>query len=113
MRKRATFEPLIRYFELRLFSNYSIFQKTVQVHRVSIKKSKDGTNRDRYNGIILKVNNQDTPERTSTDFGFQKTDEDQGDFVNFDHYEANAKRVQLKFYQYAVVHEIYIFYSES
>jgi len=104
---------MIRYYELRLFSNHKKFQKTVQVHRVSIKKSKDGTNRDRYNGIILKVNNQETPERTPTDFGFQKTDEDQGDFVNFDHFEANAKSVQLKFSQYAVVHEIYIFFSES
>ena len=85
----------------------------MEVHRVSIKKSKDGTNRNRYNGITLKVNNQETQERTTTDFGFQQTDKDQGDFVNFDHFEANAKSVQLTFSQYAVVHEIYIFYSES
>ena len=85
----------------------------MQVHRVSIKKSVDGTNRDRYNGISLWVNNVQTSELTRTDYGFQRTDEDQGDFVNFDHFEANAKSVQLKFSVSAVVHEIYIFYSES
>ena len=96
-----------------LFSHHGTFQKTMQVHRVSIKKSIDGTNRDRYNGISLWVNNVQTSELTRTDYGFQRTDEDQGDFVNFDHFEANVKSVQLKFSGPAVVHEIYIFYSES
>jgi len=88
------------------------FKNSVTVRRISIKKSRDGTKRDRYNDICLWIDRQATQSCTTTRFGFEQTDQEQGDFVNFEEDISNVETVELKFANGAVVHEFYIFYEE-
>ena len=68
----------------------------------------DPSKRDIYGGITLYVNGSPTQERTASPFGF--TNEDEGDFVNFEAERDNVDDFELKFEMNVVVNEIYIFY---
>ena len=55
------------------------------------------------------MDGNETEERTFSPNGF--TDDDEGDFVNFEPYRDNVRSFELKFDEMnVVVNEIYIFY---
>ena len=97
--------------KLCLFNNCEIIviQNPVSLHLISILKTKDPSKRESYYGISLLVDGNETEERTFSPNGF--TDEDEGDFVNFEPYRDNVRSFELKFDEMnVVVNEIYIFY---